>query len=259
MERYKVILAYDGTRFSGFQRLSAAAGRGAKRSVQGEVETALVRLGWKDQSILSAGRTDTGVHASGQVVTFDLDWQHSTDALCRALNDNLPQDVSAGRVEVVGRSFHPRYDAISRRYRYQLFCRPKRDPLNERYAWRVWPAVEPRLLDEAAARLVGNHDYKTFGSPPKAGGTTLRTVLKACWEPWQGLNGQFQDGDGLQFEIVANAFLYHMVRHLVFTQVQIGQGKMSLEDLDLALREGVLRVKGLAPAHGLTLVEVNYD
>ncbi len=136
MARYQVILAYDGTDFAGSQRQAKS------RTVQGEFEKALQRLGWPGRSAMMAGRTDAGVHAAGQVAAFDFDWAHTPEELGRALNANLPADMAVHRVQAVPAEFHPRFDAASRRYRYRLFCRNSRDPLRERYAWRVWPAVD---------------------------------------------------------------------------------------------------------------------
>ncbi len=116
MARYQVILAYDGTHFVGFQR------QGRSRTVQGVVEAALRQLGWQGRAILSAGRTDTGVHAAGQVIAFDLDWTHPEKELGRAINANLPQDVAVRSVAPASPDFHPRFDATARRYRYHLFC-----------------------------------------------------------------------------------------------------------------------------------------
>jgi tRNA pseudouridine38-40 synthase len=114
-ERYQAILAYDGTHFLGFQR------QGKGRTVQGVVEAALRQLGWQERTILAAGRTDTGVHASGQVIAFDFEWHHPVEALQKALNTLLPQDVSACEVQPTRADFHPCYDAVSRRYRYSLY------------------------------------------------------------------------------------------------------------------------------------------
>ena len=260
MARYQVILAYDGTQFAGFQRLNSVGKSISRRTVQGEVEAALIKLGWRSQSILSAGRTDSGVHAAGQVIAFDLEWTHSPQELCDALNAFLPKDISARSVQVAANDFHPRYAARSRRYCYQIFCQPGRDPLRERYAWRVWPAVDRNRLIEAASLLVGTHDFSAFGIAPHSGGDTRRTVWQACWtpQPWGFFPGD-READILQFEIVANAFLYHMVRRLVFAQVQIGQGRLTVQDLRLALEAGILPVKGLAPSQGLVLVEVSFD
>jgi tRNA pseudouridine38-40 synthase len=260
MARYQVVIAYDGTQFAGFQRLHSIGMTPVDRTVQGVFESALGHLGWAGKSILSAGRTDTGVHAAGQVVAFDLDWKHSSEDLCQALNAYLPADVAARSVRVAVADFHPRYAARARRYSYQMFCQPTRDPLRERYAWRVWPAVDAALMVEAAGMLVGNHDFTAFGRSPRPGGTTLRTVWQASWAPW--MQDSFPPGKestGLRFEIVANAFLYHMVRRLVYFQVQIGQGRLGLPELTGALAEGSMRLTGLAPAQGLVLMEVSYD
>ena len=253
MERYQVILAYDGTHFLGFQR------QGKGRTVQGVMETALRQLGWQDRTILAAGRTDTGVHASGQVISFDLEWKHPAEALRQALNALLPADVSVCGVYPTRADFHPCYDAVSRRYRYQLYCQPVRDPLKDRYAWRAWPAPRIDLLEQAASLLVGTHDYAAFGTPPRTHGTTVRTVYKAGWQ---------EAGADLFFEITATAFLYHMVRRLVYQQVMVGQGRLGLEAISEAISTAISQsllpqgkrflVKGLAPAQGLRLVEVCY-
>ena len=257
MARYQVILAYDGARFVGSQRqASTGLSPGAEsRTVQGELEKALGKLGWSESSVLLAGRTDTGVHASGQVAAFDLEWQHAESDLLRALNANLPLDMAARDVRLASPEFHPRFDATSRRYRYRLFCQPVRDPLREKSAWRVWPQVDGKALKKAAALFVGQHDFAAYGTPPRAGSSTLRTVMKASW--------QAKD-DEWHFEVQANAFLYRMVRRLVFVQVAVAQGKVSVEAMARSLAgqaEGLERSElpaGLAPAHGLTLVEVTY-
>lgn len=257
MERYQVILAYDGSSYKGFQRQAKA------QSVQGVVEGALRNLGWQGKSILAAGRTDTGVHATGQVIAFDLDWQHSKQDLQSALNANLPVDVVAREVQQVNPNFHPRYDASWRKYAYRIYCQPLRDPLLESYAWRVWPAVDLSILHEAASLLIGTYDYGAFGTPPQAKGSTTRTVLQADWK---------QDEPYLIFEITCQAFLYHMVRRIVFMQVAIAQGKRLRSDLAQILETGSeiiisqantgkpasRLVHGLAPAQGLILAEVNY-
>ncbi len=243
MARYKVILVYDGTAFKGMQRQANA------RSVQQEVEEALRQIGWQGASITAAGRTDAGVHASGQVIAFDLDWRHNEQDLLNALNACMPDDVAARQVTAVSADFHPRYDALSRRYLYQLFCQPQRDPLRERYAWRVWPAPSFEKLQQAARELVGEYDFAALGRPPIEGGTTIRLVTAAGWQ---------QQEDRLSFEVEANAFLYHMVRRMVHLLVEIGQGRLEPEIVNEILSEPNGMVQGLAPAHGLFLTEVSY-
>jgi tRNA pseudouridine38-40 synthase len=245
MAHYKLILAYDGTRFQGYQR------QGSKRTVQSELESTLRNLGWQGRSILSAGRTDTGVHAEGQVAAFDLDWQHEIRELQRALNSNLPDDISVREVSVAPEGFHPRFDASGRVYAYRIFCDEVRDPLREYFSWRVWPSPDPEVLRQAAGLLLGQHDFRVFGSPMQKGASTERIMWESRWT-------SRQTGEWV-YEIRGNAFLYHMVRRTVFLLVRAGQRKISLEDLEEALRTGKKVMPGMAPPNGLTLVRVDYE
>jgi tRNA pseudouridine38-40 synthase len=250
MARYQIILAYDGTDFLGSQRQASS------RTVQSELEKALRKLGWQGQTITLAGRTDTGTHASGQVAAFDLDWLHGLQKLQDALNANLPRDMAVREVKAAAGHFHPRFDASSRCYRYRLFCANVRDPLRERFAWRVWPPVAE--MTALAQIWPGRHDFAAFGSAPHAGGSTVRTVLSAAWQ---------KQADEWFFEIRADAFLYRMVRRLVYAQVAAGQARLTAETLQQALddpsEEGQSARSqipaSLAPASGLTLVDVRYD
>ncbi len=244
MARYQVILAYDGSGFTGSQKQANS------RTVQGELERALRNLGWSDKSVLMAGRTDTGVHATGQVAAFDLEWMHSAEKLLWALNADLPSDLVIRSLLPASADFHPRFDAASREYRYRMFFDPIRDPLREKYLWRTWPAVDEAALKRNASIFLGTHDFGAIGSPTTPKGTTVRTVTKAEWK-------KMPDGEW-QFEVQADAFLYRMVRRLVFVQVSLAQGKCSVEKVQHALSKQGALLAGLAPAHGLTLVEVTY-
>jgi tRNA pseudouridine38-40 synthase len=250
MARYQIIFAYDGTDFLGSQR------QGGSRTVQVELEKALRKVGWQGKSILLAGRTDSGTHAGGQVAAFDLEWGHGLTKLRDALNAGLPRDMAVSETKLVDDHFHPRFDAVSRLYRYRLFCSDVRNPLRERYAWRVWPEVSD--LSSLAAIWLGTHDFKAFGSPLSIGGNTVRTVFFSSWQSC---------GDEWIYEIEANAFLYRMVRRLVYVQVAAGQARTTPDALLKALEgspEASKMVRstipaGLAPASGLTLAEVRYD
>jgi len=248
MGRYQVILAYDGTLFQGFQVQGKQA-----RTVQGVVESSLRQIGWQGRSLLAAGRTDTGVHATGQVIAFDLEWAHSLDALLRAINANLPPDVAAQEVRPAPADFHPRFYAVSRRYRYHILHRALRAPLQERYAWRLWPALDLGDLQRAASLLHGRHDFAAFGSPPQPGGNTYRTIQQVAWN---------QEDDSLTCDVQADAFLYHMVRRMVFIQVAVAQGRLEpaeiAQSLQFPAQAAVDRLPGLAPACGLVLVDVAY-
>jgi len=245
MERYQVILAYDGTKFHGSQRQAET------RTVQGVFEVALRELNWMEKSVLFAGRTDAGVHASGQVVAFDLDWKHPPEDLQNALNALLPKDTAVHRLMETSSDFHPRFDAVSRSYRYRVYSQPVRDPLREQFAWQVWPAPDFELLNSAARIFLGVHDFASYGSPTSPNGSTIREVMQANWQ---------QVDDEFFFDVTANAFLYHMVRRLVFALISVGQGKFEVVEIlhRLQTPQGPV-LQGLAPPNGLSLVEVCYS
>jgi tRNA pseudouridine38-40 synthase len=244
MARYQLILAYDGAKLEGSQRQKA------KRTAQGELEKALRTLGWTGRSVLIAGRTDSGVHAEGQSVALDFEWAHGPDKLRAALNAALPPDLAVRVAREAQSDFQPRFNATSRRYRYRLFCDPVRDPVRERYAWRVWPAVNGSLLQSVSLVLLGRHDFAAFGSPMTRGGSTVRTVSLSAWT---------ESEEEWKFQVRADAFLYRMVRRLVFVQVAVAQGRLSVEEVQKAIENQARLLSGLAPAHGLSLVEVTYN
>ena len=243
--RFHVRLAYDGTEFHGSQYQPEL------RTVQGELERGLLKIGWNGKSVLFAGRTDAGVHAAGQVIAFDLDWGHTEKKLQKAINAVVPQDISAVEVKRTKIDFHPRYQALSREYHYQITNSPTRDPLQERYIWRVWPETDVKLMEKASRHLIGSHDFAAFGKPHQPDGSTFREISRAAWR---------KEGSKLVFELEGNAFLYHMVRHIVAVLVKIGQ-KAEPEHLIKKYLDDPTgpEAQGLAPAKGLSLVEVKYQ
>lgn len=245
MTRYRSILAYDGTAYHGYQRQKNAL------SVQGELEKALgVISGGETVRVLAAGRTDTGVHATGQVIAFDLAWRHDPGSLRDAVNAHLPQDIALQAVEVAKPEFHPRYDAISREYEYRLYLAPTRDPLRSRRAWHLRTHLNDDEVRQAAESLLGTHDFSTFGAPPQ-GDNPVRTVFQSRWE---------EHGDERRFIIQANAFLFRMVRRITGTLVRVGSGQMRVEEFQAAFAARKLRLSAPpAPPYGLTLVAVSYD
>jgi tRNA pseudouridine38-40 synthase len=246
MANYKSIVAYDGTEFQGFQRQAAGL-----RTVQGVLELALREVGWQGSSLKAAGRTDAGVHARGQVIAYELTWRHDPEQLTQALNANLPSDVAVSETEVARDDFHPRFSAQSRRYSYRVLLQPIRDPLRERYAWRIWPEPELERLAAAAVCLIGSHDFVAFGRAPIPGGHTVRQVSQAEWR---------KEVEKLTFEIEANAFLYNMVRRLVAGMLEVGAGKVDLGDFIALLDNPDQRWEGrIAAPQGLCLEAVNYQ
>ncbi|HET6846904.1 MAG TPA: tRNA pseudouridine(38-40) synthase TruA [Anaerolineales bacterium] len=246
MARYKLTLAYDGTDFAGSQR------QAHRRTVQSELERAARKLGWSGSAIVLAGRTDAGVHAEGQVAALDIAWRHDLVALRDAFNSHLAQDLAVVDAELVGETFHPRFDATFRRYRYDVRCAAMRHPLEDRLAWRIWPALEPSSLEPVAKLFVGRRDFGAFGSASRKGGATRRTVTESSWSI---------EGGVLRYRVTADGFLYRMVRRLVIVQIAVGQGRCPQVVVERALESG-RRVAGLpagiAPPQGLRLMEVGF-
>ena len=245
--KYRATVCYDGAEFFGFQRQSSA------RSVQGEIEAALHKITGLAVPVIGAGRTDTGVHASGQVIAFQTDWPHSLEALTRAINFNLPADVAVSQIAECDERFHPRFSAVNRRYDYSVVISPLRLPLERRYAWVMAAPLDVQRMNCGAACLRGQYDFAAFGTPP-VGENTVRTVSRADWEQIEA-----QPLVRLRFTIEANAFLFRMVRRIVMLLVQVGRGWFEPERVREVLNSGdIAQVKGLAPACGLNLVEVKY-
>jgi len=247
MARYRAVVEYDGTDLLGFQRQAAG------RTAQGELETALRRIGWTGPAVLGAGRTDSGVHAAGQVIAFDFDWQHGDGDLARALNANLPADIAIRALEACAPQFHPRFDARARRYRYTLYNQPVRSPLAARYAWQVWPELDLDRLQVGGQRLLGRHDFAAFGTDPdpQGGANTVRTVSLAEWRA--------APGGWLTFDIQAEAFLFRMVRSLVGALRRLGAGELTAAELEAIMASGDRnRCPPIAPPQGLCLMEVLY-
>jgi tRNA pseudouridine38-40 synthase len=262
--RLAALVAYDGTSFKGFQRQPPARGR----TVQGDLEDALARLTGVATPVEGAGRTDSGVHASGQVITFSSAAHHREATWLRALNALLPADIAVRAVRLVDEGVHARKSALSRSYRYRMLCDPVRAPLRERYAWRVSRRLDVALMGQAARLLLGEHDFGAFGSSPRDSredgyrGHTVRTLLRAeCeWRAPESADGAPPGGpDEVECRFTANAFLTGMVRRLVGTLVLVGEGRLSVDDFQQILEARAKAHPGmLAPAQGLCLTGVDY-
>ncbi len=241
--RYRAIIEYDGGDFLGFQ-LQAQG-----RTVQGVLENAIERVTRQPCRVIGAGRTDSGVHASGQVIAFNNGWRHTVEDLQRALNASLPADVAVRELAVAEADFHPRFDALRRQYRYTVINRPVREPLNRRYAHQVYENLDVGAMQAASDCLVGSHDFAAFGKPPQ-GNVTIRRVDQAQWKI---------EREYLFFEITANAFLNRMVRNIVGTLLRVGVGALEPEAVRRLLETGDRRTAGpAAPAQGLCLVRIDY-
>ena len=243
---FRATVQYDGTAYYGFQRQ-----RRGMPSIQAELEQALAHLAGHPIRVTGAGRTDTGVHALGQVIGFTIEWPigHGNAALLRALNANLPEDIAVVELNEAAAGFHPRFDARRRTYEYLILRSAIRRPLWRYRAWQVAQALDVGRMNTAAALLPGTQDFATFGNAP-VGGNTVREVFAAEWH---------EAGELLTFRICANAYLHRMVRSVVGSLNIVGSGKWSVDEFAavLAARDRK-RSATAAPAHGLYLVSVEY-
>jgi tRNA pseudouridine38-40 synthase len=249
------LVEYDGTRFAGFQRQSPDKGP----TVQGAIEAAIQRITGTAISVEAAGRTDSGVHASGQVINFHAPDRLDIAAWQRALNALLPQDIAIRAACHVADDFRARWDALSRSYRYRILCDASRSPLRERFTWRVSGRLDVVAMQAASAHLLGEQDFGSFGSSPRDRrsdgyrGHTVRTMFAADCR-WAGA-----EPDVVECRFTANAFLSGMVRRLVGTLALVGDGRLSVADFQRILEARDKAHSGAAaPACGLCLTQVTY-
>jgi tRNA pseudouridine38-40 synthase len=247
MPRYRATLAYDGTRYQGFQRQA-----GDTPTIQGAVENALLRATGQQTTVIGAGRTDSGVHARGQVIAFEVAWKHEDDVLLRAVNALLPDDIALQDIAQQA-GFHPRFDARSRLYSYTIIHAPQRQPLWWPYSWHIRGALDSDALRWTAKLLVGKHDFATFGNAPH-GENTIREILRSEWQVYPETFGQ-----RLVYQVEGSAFLHHMVRRMVGMQVDVARGHMTQADFEAAFLAANIAESGTAaPPQGLVLECVYY-
>ncbi len=241
-----MVVEYDGTDYHGSQYQANAP------TIQGEIEKALKKLTGKRTRIKAASRTDAGVHACGQVVSFDTDKVLPLSAYTDGLNHFLPEDIAVKEAFEAEKTFDVRRDAVSREYRYSILKSAIRSPLQRRFAFRMDGELDIAAMNKACRALVGRHDLASFvGSVETAKKKrTVRSIFKA---------EVTQDEDMTFFDIVADSFLPHQVRNMVGSLIQVGQGKMTVDEFYTMIES---RTPGMAgptiPAGGLCLVRVNY-
>jgi len=245
MARYKCIISYDGSGFSGYQV------QPNKRTVQSVLEATLSKMHKGDTvKVVGSGRTDAGVHAKGQVIHFDSPLLIPADKWEKALNSMLPEDISVLTVASVTESFHARFDAKGKEYRYVLHLSQKRDPFLRKFAYQYPYRLNLQAMEQASKFFLGKHDFTSFCAAKTEVVDKVRTIDSIDF---------VLDGDLLTIRFVGNGFLYNMVRILVGTLLEVGSGERKPADLVEILAGKDRRLAGkTAPAHGLYLWKVFY-
>ena len=244
--RLKLTVHYDGSGFHGWQF------QPDQRTVQGELEAALSRLADRPRSVVGSGRTDAGVHATGQVASVDMPAGWTPEDLQRSLNAILPRDIWVEEIHRVRADFHPRYDALARTYVYRVGTEAEaRSPFHRPWCWALCTSVDREVLDASARHLLGEHSFLAFAKAGQPERGDRCTITAASWDSWEL---------GLRFTITADRYLHHMVRYLVGTMVEMARGRRPLEDLPALLVSGPgLETSPPAPPEGLFLARVEYS
>ena len=241
-KHFKLVIAYDGTNYGGWQLQPQAV------TIQGLLETALSKIAGRRVVVHGSGRTDAGVHARAQVANCSLSTRHPPSVLCRALNANLPEDIRVARVQEVPAKFHARFSARAKEYRYQIDCGVVADPFLRSYAWHHPRPLNLAAMRRAAKVLRGRHDFLALSA--KSERVPVRTIKRLTIT---------NRGDLLTIAVIADGFLYKMVRSIVGALVKVGEGKLTVGELHELLRaKKRTPLVETAPARGLVLWKVEY-
>lgn len=244
MPTVKLIVEYDGTSYAGWQR------QPDQPTVQEAIETAIKQLAQMEVSVIGAGRTDAGVHALGQVVSFRIDKDWTPYEWTRGMNARLPKDITVRSAEIMPDDFHARYAAHGKLYEYRILNRPERPAVGHAYVWHVHTALDDEAMQQAASMLIGTHDFTSFE------GTLTDNEDPICHLQQLVLTRQEVN---LRISTYADRFLKHMVRVIVGTLVEVGQGKRLPRDIPAILAaKDRTRAGRTAPPQGLFLMRVDY-
>lgn len=245
MRNFKMTLQYEGTRYQGWQRQEST-----ENTIQGKLELLLSRMCGQKVEVQGSGRTDAGVHAKGQVANAHMETDRSPEEILAYMNRYLPEDIGVLAVEEVPERFHSRLNAKGKTYCYQVINSSRPHVFERRYAWRFEEKLDIPAMERASEFLLGTHDFAAFTSAKKGKKSTVRTIEEIRIE---------QEGDMLRFLFSGNGFLFHMVRIIMGTLLEVGAGRRKPEDIPSILKAGKREQAGmLVPAQGLTLVEVRY-
>jgi len=243
MNRYKLIFEYDGTDFNGWQKQPEG------RTVEGEIEKRFSQLFQYKVDIIGQGRTDAGVHAKAQVAHVDLPPSFSSKKIIHAMKGLLPEDISLHSVSPVTENFHSRFDALARRYQYNVSTR--KSPLKRRISWEIPGKPDVNILQKLAHKIKGTHDFVNFCVPPEISyQTTICKITESKWEV---------NENRLTYKIEGNRFLRHMVRRLVGSMIHTSTGRSDYGEFTRLLKGDESKTKAFsAPAQGLILTEIIY-
>ena len=243
MKNYKIVLAYDGSRYNGWQKQG-----NTENTIQEKLERILREISGQGTEVFGSGRTDMGTHATGQVINFHMDWKGTAAALLDAFNEHLPEDIAGLSIEEKEPRFHSRLSAKAKHYSYTIW-KSKRPPVFERkYVFRCGEELDIPAMQQAATAFIGTHDFKSFCANKRMKKSTVRTVYDIGFE---------ETADKLTLHFYGNGFLYQMVRILTGTLIEVGEGKRRASDMEEILRAESREAAGFtAPSRGLFLREV---
>lgn len=244
-KNFKLIIEYDGSSYHGWQRQKN------RKTIQGEIEKAIMTITGKKIALTGSGRTDAGVHAFGQVANFYCDTEISPEVFQRGLNGLMPKDIIIKECNTVDEKFHARYDAKTKTYRYKILNRTIPAAICRQYAWFIKKKLDLDAMQSAILHIIGTNDFKAFEGAGSPRSSTKRRVINA------GL--QQKEKEYLIFEIEANGFLRFMVRNIVGTLLDVGLCKITPDDFKKILLSKDRNLAGAtAPPHGLFLMNVKY-
>lgn len=244
MPTIKLTLEYEGTHYAGWQR------QPDQPTIQETVETAIKAVTQQTISVVAAGRTDAGVHALGQVVSFRIDRDMTAYDWAMALNAHLPPDISVSAVDFPPPEFHARYNAKGKLYQYRILNRSPRPALDRQLLWHVYKHLDDAAMNQAALHLIGSHDFSSFETQPTENEDPICDLQRLV---------VIREGHELRIEAYADRFLKQMVRSIVGTLVEVGQGKREPESFAAILAARDRRKAGrTAPPQGLCLIRVDY-
>ncbi len=244
MRNYKLVISYDGTKYNGWQRLATT-----EQTIQYQIEKAISQMMQYQVTIDGSGRTDSGVHANGQVANVKLSRRVDEESFRNELNEKLPQDIYIESVELVKNGFHSRHSAKGKQYKYTIDTREKPEVFHRKYTYHFPEALDVEQMKKTAELFLGTHDFSAF-CDKKDEKSGVRTIYNIQIE---------EENQSIVIEYYGSGFLNHMVRILTGTLLEVGNGQKSIEEVQKALESGMRADAGYtAPARGLRLEEVYY-